>query len=193
MIDYQKEKYAKKTITVNKKSLSVKQKHIHLGVIGAGQFAQGILLPEIKKIRNVRIETISTSSGFTSLNVAKKYKAARCTSNNNEVFTSSDIDAVLIATRHDSHSSLVVQSMKSGKHCFVEKPIALNEKQLKLISSAYKNSNSILMVGYNRRFSPFVQTLKNEIGRGSLVLNYRINAGSEKIIGHKILKRERVG
>ena len=41
LIDYQKKNMLKKTITVNKKSLSVKQKHIHLGVIGAGQFAQG--------------------------------------------------------------------------------------------------------------------------------------------------------
>ena len=92
--------------------MSVKQKHIHLGVIGAGQFAQGILLPEIKKIRNVRIETISTSSGFTSLNVARNIKQQGVPLII-EVFTSSDIDAVLIATwGDDSHSSLVVQSMK---------------------------------------------------------------------------------
>ena len=107
----------------------------------------------------------------------KKYKARRCTSNNSEVFTSPHVDAILITTRHDSHSELVIQSLKNGKHCFVEKPIASNKKQLKNILNAYKKSQAILMVGFNRRFSPFAQLLKNEIGEGPLVLNYRVNAG----------------
>lgn len=151
-------------------------KKIVLGVIGAGQFAQGVLLPVLKK-EDLFFKTIATSSGLTSVNVAKKYGADYCTSNYKNVINDKSINTVLIATRHDTHAKILISALKKNKNCFVEKPLATSEKELNEIINTYKKSSSIVMVGFNRRFSPLSTLLKEEFKGCKLMLNYRINAG----------------
>ncbi|MER3127512.1 Gfo/Idh/MocA family oxidoreductase, partial [Bacillus pumilus] len=80
-----------------------------------------------------------------------------------EVVNDSTINLVLITTRHNLHASMVTQALKAGKHVFVEKPLALTQLELEEIISAYPKGKS-LTVGYNRRFSPFVQKMKQLLG-----------------------------
>jgi acetyl-CoA C-acetyltransferase len=47
-----------------------------------------------------------------------------------------DVDAVVIATRHDSHARYVVQALERGKHVFVEKPLCLSRDELRAIETA---------------------------------------------------------
>jgi predicted dehydrogenase len=54
----------------------------------------------------------------------------------------------------------VVKALKAGKNVFVEKPLAINSVQLSAISKQLKADNqSLLTVGFNRRFSPLAQQL----------------------------------
>jgi polar amino acid transport system substrate-binding protein len=109
--------------------------------------------------------------------VSKKYNAQLCTSNYLEILNDPNIDAVLIATRHDSHAKLVTQTLRAGKHCFVEKPLAVDEVGLQQICDAHFNTAAILLVGYNRRFSPLARRLRDEVSGTKLVMQYRVNAG----------------
>ncbi len=168
--------YNSSVVVKNKKSNTYVNSDLILGVIGAGQFAQGILLPILNK-NNINIKSISTNSGFTSLNVAKKYNTINCTSNYREILNDKEINTVLIATRHNTHSEILINSMKKNKNCFMEKPLALNEKELNDIIKVHNKYNSIVMVGFNRRFSPLSIRLKDEFNKTKLMLNYRINAG----------------
>jgi predicted dehydrogenase len=92
-----------------------------------------------------------------------------------------DIDLVLISTRHDLHAPLALQALRAGKHVFVEKPLALTSEQLDSIEAFYaeQHDRPLLMTGFNRRFSPAVQRLREVLaGRTApLVVDYRMNAG----------------
>ena len=83
-----------------------------------------------------------------------------------------------MATRHDSHGSYVLKALEQKKHVFVEKPLCLKESELDAIIEAKKQSQTAVMIGFNRRFSPFTKKIKKVIGSGPMSMIYRINAGS---------------
>jgi len=154
---------------------------VGLSFIGAGSYAQGNLLPNLPDDPAVVRRGVLTRSGTTSKRVAEKYGFAFCTSDAEEVLSDADTNTVFIATRHDSHADYVLKSLERGKHVFVEKPLCLTADELETISASLtgqKNTPSALMVGFNRRFAPLVQTLKSTLGQGPMSMLYRINAGA---------------
>src|SRR5262249_25916299 len=157
---------------------------IRLGVIGAGQFAKGVLLPAFAKQRSARLRAFCTSSGLTSKDVAERYGASYCTSDPAEIINDKEIDAVLIATRHNQHAPLTAEALRAGKAVFVEKPLAITPESL---AELCEMANAVgtprplrLMVGFNRRFSPLVARLKDffAASREPKFISYRVNAGS---------------
>jgi len=151
---------------------------LNIGFIGAGSFAQGYILPVLKKIKGVNLKGVATATGINSKYVAKKFCFEFCTTDYNVILNDKNINCVFIVTRHNLHAGLVIEALKKGKHIFVEKPLCLNENELKNIISVY-NHKVQLMVGFNRRFSPFIAQAKEFFkNRGSVLMaNYRINAG----------------
>jgi predicted dehydrogenase len=90
-----------------------------------------------------------------------------------------DVDAVLICTRHYLHASQAILAAKAGKAIFLEKPAALNATELDQLVEVLNATGIPFMLGYNRRFSPAAQKIKNIItGRKNpLMILYRMNAG----------------
>ena len=156
---------------------------VSVGVIGAGLFGKALLLPALKKVKDIRFHTLSTSSGANTYHTAKKYGFENCTSDYKEVLGGNEINTVIILTPHSLHAKMIIDSLNAGKHIFVEKPLCINEEQLKEIIETYNlqliTNNCFLMVGYNRRFSPHAvkasEYLKDR--QDPIVINYRINAG----------------
>jgi predicted dehydrogenase/threonine dehydrogenase-like Zn-dependent dehydrogenase len=160
-------------------------RQINVGVIGAGLFGKSLLLPAIKKVPDINLDTIATSSSANTYHTAKKYGFAKCTTNYKEVIDNNDISSVIILTPHSLHANMVIEALKSGKHVFVEKPLCINEGELKEIVKIYSKTQNptsetpILMVGYNRRFSPHAIKVSEYLKarKEPMVVNYRINAG----------------
>lgn len=147
-----------------------------IGMIGAGMFARSVLLPTLA--RHAEIVAVATSTGHSAHASATRFGARLATTDPDEVLQSPDVDAVVIATRHDTHAEYVTRALAAGKHVFVEKPLALNEAELVAVEAASASSNAILMVGFNRRFSPHVHQSRAALGgRGPLIISYRVNAG----------------
>jgi predicted dehydrogenase len=69
--------------------------------------------------------------------LAKKHGFVASTTDNNAIYTDSEIDLVMITTRHNKHADQVIQSLQAGKHVFVEKPLAINTQDLEQILSTY--------------------------------------------------------
>lgn len=130
-----------------------------IGIIGAGNFTSAMILPCLKK-NSANLKFISSSSGLTGTILAKKYKITNSTTDNKIIFEDKDVDLVMVTTRHNSHSKLVIDSLKSGKNVFVEKPLALNIEELNQVVEAYNNSGKTLTVGFNRRFAPLAIQMK---------------------------------
>ncbi|KAA3616669.1 MAG: oxidoreductase [Calditrichaeota bacterium] len=157
-------------------SLSTSAQTPHIGFIGAGSFAQKFLLPTAVKYGD--LIAVNTASGNSSRNVADKFKFKHAVSSPAEVFANPEINTIFIATRHDSHAEFVLAALENGKNVFVEKPICLTVDALERIKTAYEKSDSHLMIGFNRRFAPMVETLVQKLGRDSKkAINYRINVG----------------
>jgi predicted dehydrogenase len=151
---------------------------IGIGFIGAGSFATGTLMSRFAATQGVRLHTAVSARGFTARHAAEKFGFDRVAGTSEEILTDPEIAAVVIATRHDSHAPLASAALRSGKHVFLEKPLALDEEQLAEITEAACRSGKILFVGFNRRFSPLALDLKKFLPAGqTLQMLYRVNAG----------------
>lgn len=150
-----------------------------VGIIGAGTFGKTFILPALAKDRRVRLHTLVTSRGVSSQNTAQKFGFANASTNPSDVIDCPDIRAVVIATPHSSHAALVSRALAAQKNVFVEKPIAISYRELESIVNARNESPAFFMVGFNRRFAPYVvevrQFLRQRSGRSMLVI--RVNAG----------------
>ena len=120
-----------------------------------------------------------TASGLGSRSVAERFDFAFCTSDENEIFLNDAVNTVFVATRHNTHARYVLKSLRAGKHVFVEKPLCLTEAELRSIEEAVagRSASSLLMVGFNRRFSPLAEFVRSDMGQGPMSMVYRVNAG----------------
>jgi len=156
------------------------QGKVNVGLIGAGQFATGTMLPIIKKIPSVNLKGIATATGLTGKHAGNKYGFEYCTTDYKELLKDPQINCILIATRHNLHAGFAADALSHAKDVFVEKPLALSNEELREVIGAYKDGQQRLMVGFNRRFSPFTQKAKDLLStiNEPLVINCRVNAGS---------------
>ena len=158
-----------------------------IGFIGAGNYASRQLIPAFKKTSS-KLHTLVTANGLNSVSHGKKAGFLYASTDIKNMIDDSDINTIVIATRHDSHSEYVTQSLKSGKHVWVEKPLALDFKGVSSVEKAFRNAHQIakdlgtgpqLMVGFNRRFSPLVEKMRTLLAQtdGPYSLIITVNAG----------------
>jgi predicted dehydrogenase/threonine dehydrogenase-like Zn-dependent dehydrogenase len=147
-----------------------------IGVVGAGSFARAILLPALQEA-GAELAAVSTEKGLTAADVATRFGFERTAASSEEIFEDESIHAVVVATRHASHAELVVSALLAGKAVFVEKPLALDQAELGEIERALR-PDSLLMVGFNRRFAPLTLRLRAELAHTSAAtMLARVNAG----------------
>ncbi len=161
-------------------SSTIKPAACKLGVLGAGLFANAVLLPAIQKAGDIELVGIGSSGGLHAQHSGKKFGFRYATSTDDEIINDPNINTVAILTRHDSHADLIVKALKAGKHVFVEKPLAINSSQLSVISKQLaKTDNCLLLTGFNRRFAPLAQSLSSFFFQRSepMHVHYRVNAG----------------
>ncbi len=149
-----------------------------LGVIGAGNYSSRVLLPSLQKT-NAVLSTIVTSGGVSGVIHGTRTGFSTAASDIESILKNADINSVVIATRHDSHSELVVRALSAGKHVFVEKPLSITMEQLAQVETEYSNSKSMLMIGFNRRFSPHVKRIQQLLAGVSAPKSFvmTVNAG----------------
>jgi predicted dehydrogenase len=146
--------------------------------IGAGNYATQMLIPAFKEA-GACLRTVASSGGVSGAHAGKKFGFEQTTTDADSVFEDKDTNSVVIATRHDSHASMVIAALDAGKHVFVEKPLCIKPDELTEIEKAIHGSDRCLMVGFNRRFAPQVRKIKNLLsgvsGPKSFVMT--VNAG----------------
>ena len=176
IIEYNSTEPLKSTVTIAEKSFEGKKGVI--GVIGAGNFTSAVILPNLKKV-NADIKHIASSGGLSSTIMAKRHNIAKSTSNYKEILDDNEVDLIFVTTKHNMHASLVLESMKSEKSVFVEKPLALTEAELEQIITEYNNQDVNISVGFNRRFAPLAKKMKKLLGSDNTPVNIvaTMNAG----------------
>lgn len=152
--------------------------NVRVGLIGAGGYAKGMLLPQLKS-SGVEFQSIATASGVTARSVGEQHGFRFCVSTAADVIDDEEANLIVIATRHGTHARLATDALERGRHVFVEKPLALNDEELQAVMAAAEQSPGRLMVGFNRRFSPLAIKAREVFAHRStpLSINYRVNAG----------------
>jgi len=152
---------------------------IGVGFIGAGNFATASLLPHLRALDTVALMGLANSTGVSGKNTAERFRFGFCSTDAKDVIENPETHSVFIATRHNLHGPLVCDALRAGRAVFVEKPLCLNENELKQIVSLYRASNTLLLTGFNRRFSPLAEQIKQSMGRKTTPYSiiYRVNAG----------------
>lgn len=149
------------------------------GIIGAGNFTTGTLLPALKKT-GVAIKNIASKGGLSAANAARKFGITMASTDTAALLGDAAIDLVFITTRHQHHATMVTAALQAGKHVFVEKPLAIDAAGLEQIIPAYQASGRQLFVGFNRRFAPLAVKMKELLqdAGGPLNMVVTVNAGA---------------
>ena len=153
---------------------------VQVALVGAGSFAQGVHLPNLRRLDRFQLRAVVSRTGSHAAAAARRDEAAYATTDLAEVLRDPEVDLVLISTRHDTHARLALEALDAGKHVFVEKPLALTGEELDRIEAFYADREGpLLMTGFNRRFSPAIVRARELLaGRSSpFVADYRMNAG----------------
>jgi len=165
-------------VTITPKTIPAAGKVV-VGVIGAGNFSKGILLPALAKT-SAQIAYVADIDSAVVRHAANKFGANQATTNYKKILEDQKVKAVFIVVGHYLHARFVCEALESGKHVFVEKPLAIHTEELDTIREAVSKAHDrLLMVGYNRRFSPHTQKIKELVSNRSepLCMNMTINAG----------------
>jgi predicted dehydrogenase/threonine dehydrogenase-like Zn-dependent dehydrogenase len=155
-----------------------------IGFVGAGNYAARVLLPAFAA-SGARLRAVASNRGVSAAHCARRFGIDRATTDSAALIAAADVDAVVIATRHDSHAAYIVQALQAGKHVFVEKPLAITAQQIDAVVAAWEGSRSgaprpQLLVGFNRRFAPQAQRMQALLGglRAPKTLIATVNAGA---------------
>jgi len=151
---------------------------LKVALVGAGNLARWAHLPNLKKISKVSLRAVYSASGARGKSYARRFGAAYCTSDYQQILEDREIDVVLILSRNQLHCSQAVAALRAGKHVFLEKPMALTDEECRLIYRAVEESGKQLTVGFNRRFAPFYVEQKRQLDRrpGPAVVTCRVNS-----------------
>jgi len=169
---------AEPAATVKIQSTAFKPGNGKIGIIGAGNFTMSTMVPALKNAK-ATIKCIADIQGLAAKTAAKKANAEIAVSDYKIILNDPEISVVIIATRHDAHAAMVVETLQAGKSAFVEKPLCLNASELNEIINIYRDNrhSATLTVGFNRRFSPFAAKMKQLSGNGAKNIIATMNAG----------------
>lgn len=152
---------------------------VGVGFLGAGNYAKGILLPAVGRVRGVRKVAVVTATGPSARRTAEKFGYGVCGTDASTALEDPQVDLVFVATRHDSHARLAADALRAGKAVWLEKPAAIDDDQLGLLVDAVRDTGGFLTVGFNRRFSRHARIVCEAFSgrRGPMAIHYAVAAG----------------
>lgn len=168
------------TVATNPNGYKKTEGKIKVALCGVGGFAKGMHIPNLKKMSDrYEIYAVQSRTGSNAQSVAVANNAKYSTTDYQKILDDSEVDMVMICTRHNLHAQMIVAAMKAGKAVFVEKPMALTEEETELVMKTAKETGVPFLVGFNRRFSKYAQEAKKAIAnrKNPMIINYVMNAG----------------
>lgn len=175
LLSYPGQTEIKKTVITKRTDKVVGKDIINVGVIGAGNFTRNYHIPNLNRIKGFHIRAIASATGLNAASSAKLYPVDYITTDYHELLNDKEIDVIIVATRHDTHTKIAIDAAKAGKHVFVEKPVVTSLEDLELLKSAIIENDVHLMAGYNRRYSPISIAAQKHITQHPIMVRYTVN------------------
>ncbi len=152
-----------------------------LGMIGVGKWVKNVLL-NMASLSKVELAAICDSLPASLARAAAAHPGVATCSDPELVFSDSRIEAVAIATPPHTHHPLAKRALQSGKHVFVEKPMAMTSADARDLEETAARAGKVLMVGHLLEYHPAVDRLKALVDTGELgtiryLYSQRLNLG----------------
>jgi predicted dehydrogenase/threonine dehydrogenase-like Zn-dependent dehydrogenase len=150
-----------------------------VGFIGAGGFAQRLLIPLARRHQLV-LDRVATESGLSARSAADRFEFARGACSVDELLADPALAGVFIATRHDRHAELTRAALAAGKAVFVEKPLCVTEEELNALRRTLLTEGAPpLMVGFNRRFAPATVAVRKHLAAAAGPTNVLVRVNTK--------------
>lgn len=152
---------------------------LRLGALGAGGFAAGVLFPALRGLPGIERVGLAAATGLKAAHVGRRFGFRYACTDERRILDDPEINTVAVLTRHGLHAAQTLAALRAGKHVLCEKPLALDEQELREIAETLAQTPGLLCVGFNRRFAPMARRLRRflEPAGEPLVLQMRVNAG----------------
>ncbi len=180
LLKYNEAGVSENNIVENPNSYKAPQGVLNVALCGAGGFAKGMHIPNMKKMGNkLKLYAVQSRTGANAQALAVKEGAAYSTTDYSQILQDPKVDMIMICTRHNLHAQMIIQALEAGKAVFVEKPMALTLEETEKVMETARRTGTPFMVGFNRRFSKYAVETKKAIRdrQNPIILSYRMNAG----------------
>ena len=140
---------------------------VRFGVIGLGRFGE-IHCDALSQLPQGELYALCTRNESRLRELSGRFNVKHAYTSYQELLKNADIDAVTVVTMWDQHATPAIAALKSGKHVFIEKPMASTVSDCEAIVRACQETNRFCMVGHICRFNPRYATAKREIDAGAI-------------------------
>lgn len=143
-------------------------KTIGWGMIGCGDVTEVKNGPGLYTANNSKLVGITNRTLSKAYDWVKRHGAGKVYESVQELLSDNEIDIVYIATTPDSHKKYAIMCAEAGKHCYVEKPIALSYEDAEEIKKAFEKSGTKIFVAHYRREMERFKTIKKLMEDGKI-------------------------
>ena len=144
---------------------------VGLSLVGFGNHVLGKHLPNLRAMEEVELRAIASATARNAAALAGKLDATVITTDVDDVMNDPDTDGVLICSSQPEHYEHICKAIDAGKAVFVEKPMVTRLDHFRELLKRMEERPVILTLGLNRRYSPTVQALRDEIDGASTTSN----------------------
>lgn len=136
-----------------------------LGIVGTGRIAKRFV-PEARTVKGIEIETVCNPHRESAKQFAEEMGILNYTNRIEELVE--QVDAVYVATPHETHYDYTKAMLMRGKHVLCEKPMVFSRQQAEELFNLAKEHNCILMEGIKTAYCPGFQALIEVVGKGKI-------------------------
>jgi myo-inositol 2-dehydrogenase/D-chiro-inositol 1-dehydrogenase len=140
---------------------------VRIGVIGVGRIGRMHAELLARRVTGATVACVFDAHEPSARDVAEEL-GVPATLDVEDVLAAPDVDAVAICTSTDTHADLVVAAARAGKAIFCEKPVSLDLAELDRALAAVADAGVPFQIGFNRRFDPGHQSVRDAVAAGSV-------------------------
>lgn len=141
---------------------------VRIAILGTGAIAQVVHLPILSKLRGARLQAVCDADRAKAAAIANRFEIPGVYRNDEQVFASDDVDAVIICTPSHLHEEQAIAALEAGKYVLVERPLALDSAGAERVIQAAERSGKSVMVALNNRYRQDVLALLPFLRGGEL-------------------------
>lgn len=141
---------------------------LRIGLVGYGSWAERVHIPSIALAESAELSAICGPDAERARRMAERYHAALGTNNLQQLVTSPQVDAVLIAAPNDAHSAAAMAAARAGKPVLCEKPLARTLDEARLMCSEVERTDVQNMVAFTWRNVPAAILAQKMIASGDI-------------------------